>query len=103
MATLIVLFNLKEGASASEYEAWAKSKDVPTVKGLSSVDDFRVFRSSGLLGSDDPAPYEYIEIIEVNDMNNFGIDVSSERMQAIAAEFGAFADNPIFILSEQSA
>ena len=103
MATLIVLFNLREGASVAEYEAWAKSKDVPTVKGLSSVDDFRVFLSSGLLGTDAPAPYEYIEVIEVNDMNNFGIDVSSERMQAIAAEFGAFADNPIFILSEQSA
>ena len=48
MATLIVLFNLKEGASAAEYEAWAKKKDVPTVKGLSSVGDFRVFRSSGI-------------------------------------------------------
>jgi len=103
MATLIVLFNLKEGASASEYEAWAKSKDVPTVKGLASVDDFRVYRSSGILGTDTPAPYDYVEIIQVNDMNQLGIDISSEKMQAIAAEFGAFADNPTFILAEQSA
>ena len=103
MATLIVLFNLRESVSASEYEAWAKSKDVPTVKGLSSIDDFRVFRSSGILGTDVAAPYQYIEIIEVSDMNQFGIDVSSEKMQAIAAEFGTFADNPTFILSEQSA
>lgn len=103
MATLIVLFNLKEGASAAEYEAWAKSKDVPTVKGLSSVDDFRVFRSSGILGTDAAAPYEYVEIIEVNDLNQLGIDISSEKMQAIAAEFSTFADNPTFILAEQSA
>ena len=103
MATLIVLFNLKEGASAAEYEAWAKKKDVPTVKGLSSVGDFRVFRSSGILGTDAAAPYQYVEVIEVNDMNQLGIDVSSEKMQAIAAEFGAFADSPTFILAEQSA
>ena len=35
--------------------------------------------------------------------NQFGIDVSSEKMQASAAEFGAFADSPTFIVAEQSA
>lgn len=103
MATLIVLFNLKEGASASEYEAWANRKDVPTVKSLSSVDDFKVFRSSGILGTNATAPYQYVEIIEVNDMNQLGIDISSEKMQVIAAEFDAFAENPTFILAVQSA
>jgi hypothetical protein len=41
-ATLIVLFSLKEGRSADDYERWARETDVPTGKGLPSVGDFRV-------------------------------------------------------------
>lgn len=102
MATKIVaLFNLKPGISVSEYEAWAKSTDLPTVNGLKSVDSFAVFRSASLLGSDAKPPYQYIEIIDVNDMDTFGAEVGSETMQKIAGAFQAMADNLVFILTEQ--
>ena len=78
MSTKIVaLFNLKPGVSVEDYEAWAKAKDIPTVNGLTSVDEFAVFKSVGLLGSDDKPPYAYIEIIDVNDMEGFGGEVST--------------------------
>ena len=49
MSTKIVaLFNLKPGVSVEDYEAWAKSKDIPTVNGLKSVDELAVFKSVGL-------------------------------------------------------
>lgn len=102
MATKIVaLFNLKSGISASQYEDWAKSTDLPTVKGLKSVDTFEVFRSAGLLGSDVAPPYRYIEIIDVNDMDAFGAEVGSETMQKVAGEFQAMADDLVFILTEK--
>jgi hypothetical protein len=103
MTTLIVLFNLKDGVSAAEYEEFARTVDVPTVKALKSVDEFQVFRSSGVLGSDAQPPYKYVEVIQVNDMNQLGADVSSETMQRVAAQFRAFADNPVFMLTEQFA
>lgn len=102
MATKIVaLFNLKPGISEADYEAWAKSKDIPTVNGLKSVDEFAVFKSVGLLGSEDKPPFAYIEIIDVNDMDGFGGDVSTEAMQAIAGEFQEMAADLSFILTDK--
>lgn len=98
---IIALFNLKPGISVADYEAWAKAKDIPTVNGLKSVDDFAVFKSVGLLGSDAKPPYTYVEIIDVNDMTQFGADVSTSTMQAIAAEFQAMTDDLAFILTDK--
>ncbi len=103
MSALVVLFNLKGNASKEAYEQWAQTTDVPTVKGLKSIDDFKVYRSMGMLGSEAKPPYEYCEIIEVNDMDVFGEEVATELMQKVASEFQEFADGPIFILSEQFA
>ncbi|MEM6681784.1 MAG: REDY-like protein HapK [Pseudomonadota bacterium] len=99
MTQIFVLFNLKDGVTPEAYEAWAKATDLPTVRGLKSVASFNVYRASGLLGTDDPSPYAYIETIDVNDMEQFGADVSSQTMQKVAAEFQEVADNPCFILT----
>ncbi|MCC5866575.1 MAG: hypothetical protein JJU31_15745 [Wenzhouxiangella sp.] len=100
MTTIVVLFNLKPGTDVAAYEQWARARDLPTVNGLDSVDRFEVLRSAGLLMSDAAPPYAYVELIRVNDMEKFGADVSSETVQKVAAEFGEFADNPLFILTE---
>jgi hypothetical protein len=103
MSTLIVLFNLKDDASADAYEAWAAASDAPTVSGLPNVESFRVHRVTGLFGSAEPAPYQYVEVIEVRDLDGFLVDVGTEQMQAISAEFVTFADAPVFMLSEKFA
>lgn len=103
MTRIVVLFNLKSGASPDDYEAWAKTTDLPTVNALSSIAGFTVHRATGLLGSDAPPPYQYVEIIDVSDMQRFGEDVSSELMQKVAAEFQSFADGPLFLLTENLA
>lgn len=84
---IIVLFNLQDGKSAEDYEDWARTKDIPGVNGLGSVDSFEVFRSEGLLFSQSTPPYQYIEILDVNDMERFGEEAGSPDMTAIANEF----------------
>lgn len=101
MTMIVVLFNLKPGVDSAAYEAWAKATDLPTVNKLSSVAQFDVLRTTGLLGSDSVAPYHYIELLNVADMEQLGADISSETMQAISAEFQTLADNPLFITTEQ--
>ncbi|MEO0410636.1 MAG: REDY-like protein HapK [Pseudomonadota bacterium] len=100
MTRVFVLFNLKEGVSEADYEAWAKATDIPNVRALKSVDGFEVFKSTGLMGGDGTPPYAYFEIIDVNDMEQLGDDASSEAMQKVAGEFQALADNPVFIVTE---
>jgi hypothetical protein len=100
MPTILVLFNLKPSASISDYETWAKAKDIPTVNGLNSVSNFRVLKMGNLLGTETPSPYQYAELIEIPDMNAFFADLSSEAVQAGAKQFAEFADNPQFIVGE---
>ncbi|SMY08166.1 REDY-like protein HapK [Flavimaricola marinus] len=97
---VFVVFNLKPGVDPAEYEAWAKSTDIPVVRGLGSIAGFDVYRSTGLLGSDAQPPYAYIEVIEVADDAAFGDDVSTPQMQDIAAQFQTFADNPQFMVMQ---
>ena len=103
MPSLVVLFNLKDESAKTAYEEWAKNTDVPTVKGLVSIDDFRVYRLNGLMGSEEKPPYQYCEVIDVNDMDKFGEEVATETMKRVAGEFQEFADSPMFIMSEQFA
>lgn len=99
MSKLVVLFNLKAGADRAAYEEWARTTDLPIVRELPSVDSFDVQVVSGLFGSDAPAPYEYVEVIEINSLEQFGADVSTETMGKVAGEFQGFADNPVFMLT----
>ena len=95
---IIVLFNLKSDVTPADYEQWARSSDIPTVRALPSIAAFNVFRATGLLGGG-AAPYAYIEIIDIADMERFQADVATLAMQAIATEFGKIAD-ATFITTE---
>lgn len=97
---IIVIFNLKKGVSAADYENWAKTADIPGVNRLGSVDRFTVHKATGLFGSEDASPYQYVEILDINGMDAFVADISTEEFQAVAAPFQEFADNPQFILTE---
>ena len=97
---IICLFNLKPGANRDDYEAWARGTDIPGVNQLSSVYDFTVHRATGLFGSDAKPPYDYVEVIDITSFDHFVADVSDSAFQAVAAGFGQFTDNPIFILTE---
>ena len=99
MTTIVVLFNLKPGVDRAAYERWARETDLPIVNELRSVDSFEVLRTAGLL-SGGAAPYDYVEIIRVNDMPAFGQDVASATVQRVAAEYREFADAPLFIQTE---
>jgi len=100
VSKIIVFFNLTDAASRSAYEDWARSTDLPVVRKLPSVDSFEVHRVTGLVGSDEAAPYDYVEIIDVNSMEQFGADVSTEVMGKVAGEFRSFTDNPVFMLTD---
>lgn len=100
MTRIVVIFNLKADTDRSAYENWARTADTPTVNALASVSNFSVHRATGLLGSDTPSPYEYIEVLDVTSMEGLFEDISTDVMQAIAAQFQEFADNPTFIVTE---
>ena len=99
---IIVLFNLKAGVAPADYEEWARTRDIPGVRSLPSIDDFTVLRTTGLLGGGGPAPYAYVEIIDVADIDGFWTDVATEASRAVATEMRAFVNGePIFMTTEE--
>jgi uncharacterized protein (TIGR02118 family) len=100
MTTVVVLFNLLPGTDPSAYESWARSVDLPTVRRLPGCAGFEVLRTHGQLGGQPDAPYQYVELIEVEDMGAFREAVRMPEMQAVAARFRTFADRPVFMLTE---
>lgn len=89
---IFALFNLKAGVDPYAYVEWTRTVDLPTVNALGSVGGFRVFQSTGLLGSDAAPPYAYIEVIDITDTEQFGKDVATQAMQEVAAAFTGMAD-----------
>jgi len=100
MSHLIVLFNLKANKNHADYEAWAHANDLPSVNSLKSVDSCKILRSNGLMGSGAAAPFQYIEVIEINSEDGFLGDFDGPIMQKISAQFREFADSPVFIMTK---
>ncbi len=88
---IIAFFNLKPDVAVSDYEHWAMTVDVPTVNALPSIEKFEVLRVTDKLGGGTPN-YQYIEILDVADMDQFGRDVATPTMQAVASSFRAMVD-----------
>ncbi len=99
---IIVLFNLKPGVAAADYEAWARSRDIPGVRSLPSINDFTIHRTTGLLGSTEKAPYDYVEIIDIADMDGFWKDIATDASTQVAKEFREWLGAPpMFMLTEE--
>lgn len=100
MTTIVVLFNLKPETVVAEYEDWARSVDLPTVRRLPGCTGFDVLATQGLLNGDPDAPYRYVELIHIDDMDAFRGAVGTPEMQAIAAQFQGYAMDPVFMVTE---
>jgi hypothetical protein len=103
MMRILVLFNLRPGVDPKVYESWARGTDSPTVRGLPSISGFTVHRLTGLLMGQGEPPFQYAEVIDVADMDQFGRDITTPAMQVIAGAFQSFADNPLFITTKSIA
>ncbi len=86
MPSMIVLVNLKEGVNPEDYERWVLESYAPAVRGLPSVDDWRDYRATGLLGSEDAPPYQYVVTLEIEDLEQLGREMAGEEMQRLLSE-----------------
>lgn len=72
MTTMVVLVRLKEGVEPQDYERWVLEGYAPAVGELSSVSDWRNHRVTGLLGTGERPPYDYVVTLEVADLARLG-------------------------------
>jgi hypothetical protein len=92
VAAIIVLVDLKDGVQPEDYERWVLESYAPAVRELPSVEDWRDYRASGLLGSDAAPPYRYVVTLEVSDLEKLGRDMEGEEMQWLFSELHELAE-----------
>jgi REDY-like protein HapK len=90
--SMIVLVDLKEGVDPEDYERWVLESYAPAVRELPSVEDWRDYRATGLLGSDAAPPYRYVVTLDIRDLDQLGRDVASEGMQGLLSELHDLAE-----------
>jgi hypothetical protein len=89
---MIVLVNLKESVAPEKYERWLDERYVPAVLELRSVGEWRGHRVGGLAEAGGEPPYEYIVTVEINDLEQLGRDMESEKVHTLLAELGRYAE-----------
>ena len=103
MPTIIGLFALKDSADPEEYERWARDRYAPVVRDMPSIDEWRAFRASGIFGSGAAPPYRYFLVIEANDLQAVGRDLTDDRMRTLLSELHEFAEPPTLVVTQRFA
>jgi len=102
MSSIILKYKLKPGVTQADFEAWVKSVDHPTMRGLASVASFNTWRVTGLLMGEGAPSVEYVEVFEISEMAAFtGTDMPGEVVQGVMGAFMGFAEAPEFMLAEK--
>lgn len=97
---IICLFNLRPNVDPQDYLRWARERDIPNVRSLDAVHSFSVSRITRRLRSEQAAPYQYVEIIEITSLEDFQKGARAEVFQNVASMFSEFTDDPVFMLAE---
>jgi len=75
--TRVIFFNrLVEGVAGADYEHWVVDKDYPTARSIPSIISYEVVRVEGPL-RDQGLDYDYIEIVEVTDIDAYRSDLDA--------------------------
>lgn len=96
---LILIYKLKDGVTPADFEAWVRSTDYPSMRGLKRVADFRTHRvERPLMGNDKPG-VQYIETFAIPDLEGFiKEDMAGQTVQGVMGAFMGFAEAPQFLI-----
>lgn len=102
MSYLLLRYHLKDGVTPTQFEAWVKEVDQPTMRGLARVASFDTWRVTGLLMGEGTPQQSYFEIFEITDLAAFGSeDMAGEVVQGIMGAFMGYVENPEFSIAEK--
>lgn len=94
MPSVFWFSKLKPGVDRAAYEAWVQQTDYRLAQGVAVIEHYRVHRVVGPMEGDDPLPYDYIEVLQVRDLDDYRAAMTREpAFRQIIAEIGAYVDS----------
>ncbi len=68
---MFFLNRLHEDADRNEYEAWIRRVDYPVARAQGAITSYTVTRIDGTLSGEGASPYDYLEVIEITDLDAY--------------------------------
>ena len=78
-----VITTLKPGVNPADYERWLREYDYVVAKTLPSIASYRTHRIEGPINGAEQAGWNYIERIEIRDVEQYQKDIASPAGQEL--------------------
>jgi hypothetical protein len=93
MTSVFWFSRLKPGADAQAYERWVLETDYRLAQRVPCIEHYRVHRLIGAMGDEGRPPYDYIEILEVSDLDDYRDALGRDpALQQIVSEIAQFIE-----------
>jgi hypothetical protein len=85
---------LQPGVTAEAYEQWVREVDYQLAKKLPSLVNYTVYRAEGPCLGEEAIPYDYVEIAEITDLDDYRRDISDHPAAVkIVKEIGYYVES----------
>lgn len=102
MAQRVFFLNtLKPGVDPKDYEEWVRTVDYPIARAQSAILSYVVTRLEGHLSGDGELPCQYLEVLEITDLNEYrAVGETSADFRRLMAEFGDYVGTAVAVFGE---
>jgi REDY-like protein HapK len=101
MAHRVFFLNrLREGADPDEYEEWIRRVDYPVARAQGAITGYTVTRIAGTLDGAGRSPYDYLEVIEITDLDAYRALGSLPEFEQLLEEWSEYVAEAVMIHGE---
>ncbi len=97
---IFVLHSLRPGVEPADYETWLRTVNMPIARRLEPVERVTMTRVSGLLMGEGEPPYQYVETLDVTDLDAYLAVLGDPELAQQSEEFARYVDEFVALLGE---
>jgi hypothetical protein len=101
MAYRVFFLNrLREGAGRAAYEDWIREVDYPVARAQDAILSYQVTRLDGTLDGKSQSPYDYLEVLEITDLDAYRALGRKPEFEQLLAEWSEFVAEAVVVHGE---
>ena len=101
MAHRVFFLNrLRESADRAEYEAWIRRVDYPVARAQDAIRSYTVTRIDGTLTGEGESPYDYLEVIEISDLDAYRALGDLPEFRQLLEEWSGYVGDAVLVHGE---
>jgi hypothetical protein len=100
MAVVFFLNKLRPGVRGEDYERWVRDVDYPTARSLDTITSYVVAKMAATLDGN-PAPYDYIERVEITDIDDYRKELADPKLGDFAQQWSAFVGESTAVFGDE--